>query len=204
MEIVQRLRQRLEKPLPGLLSQMKMSSPVRRMYEEIPFNAKKAAVLLLLYPHSDFLAFPLIKRVEDGGVHSGQMAFPGGRFEPQDESLLHTALRETYEEIGVLSSSSHVIGKLTDVYIPPSNSLVSPYVAFVKEKPSFVPDQKEVASVLEIPVVHLHRPESKTIKEVVVMQQYRLRVPAFEIEGEIIWGATAMIISEFLDVLQEV
>ncbi|MCS6832113.1 MAG: CoA pyrophosphatase [Flammeovirgaceae bacterium] len=204
MDVIERLRRRLEKPLPGVLSQMKMSSPIsRKMNEDPPSNAKKSAVLLLLYPHEDFLAFPLIKRVEDGRVHSGQMAFPGGRFEPQDKTLLDTALRETHEEIGVPPSMSRIVGKLTDLYVPPSNSLVSPYVAFTAEKPKFVPDQKEVAKIVETAVAHLYRPENKTMKEVVIMERYRLKVPAFDVAGEVVWGATAMIISEFLDVLNE-
>jgi 8-oxo-dGTP pyrophosphatase MutT (NUDIX family) len=197
---VEKLKDNLQKPLPGINAQMKMSSPTRGMYYDIPDNAKKSAVLLLLFPFENKIMLPLIKRPDYDGVHSGQMAFPGGKIEEGDDSLMHTALRETFEEIGVEVSKNQVLGKLTDLYIPPSNSLVSPYVAFINQKPIYQPDNKEVARVIESPIEHFQNPLTLTQKEITI-KQFKLKVPAYMLEGEIVWGATAMIISEFLELL---
>jgi 8-oxo-dGTP pyrophosphatase MutT (NUDIX family) len=197
---VENIKNNLQKPLPGLNAQMKMSSPTRGLNYDIPENAKKSAVLLLLFPFEDKIMLPLIKRPDYEGVHSGQMAFPGGKVEKGDNSLIHTALRETYEEIGVEVSSTHILGKLTDLYIPPSNSLVSPYVAFINQKPIYQLDKNEVARLIESPIEHFQNPMNITQKEI-TLKQYKIKVPAFMLEGEIVWGATAMIISEFLEVI---
>ncbi|GAB4339885.1 MAG: CoA pyrophosphatase [Flammeovirgaceae bacterium] len=198
---VEKLKEKLQKPLPGLAAQMKMSAPTRGIHYDIPEDVKKSAVLLLLFPFEGRIRLPLIKRPDYGGVHSGQMALPGGKIEEGDISLMHTALRETHEEIGVKISPENVLGKLTDLYVPPSNSLVSPYIAFIEQRPTYRLAHNEVAKLIESSIEHLQHPLTFAQKEISI-QQFKLKVPAFVVEEEIVWGATAMIISEFLEIIK--
>lgn len=202
------LRQRLKTdPLPGVEAQKRMAPPGRfpKEGEPNPYvtndSTRFAAVLLLLYPDPSFqqLIFPLIVRAEqEGSVHSGQVAFPGGKVE-LGENPLETALRETEEEIGVKVTPEQVLGELTEIYIPPSNFMVYPYVAFIEQKPAFLPDTKEVASIFETPVLRLLTEETRKIKPV----QYKgmdLLLPYLDLDQNMVWGATAMILSEFAEI----
>ncbi|HAI76862.1 MAG TPA: coenzyme A pyrophosphatase [Microscillaceae bacterium] len=201
-------RQRLKTdPLPGVEAQKRLAPPGRfpKEGEPNPYVANDqtrfAAVLLLLYPDPtrQQLVFPLIVRTEqEGSVHSGQVAFPGGKVEP-GENPLETALRETAEEIGVKVSPEQVLGELTEIYIPPSNFMVYPFVAYVEQKPLFLPDAQEVASIFETPVAKLLSDDTRKIKPV----QYKgmdLLLPYLDLDQNMVWGATAMILSEFAEV----
>ena len=140
-----KLKHRLSLPLPGRDAQLRMANAERRLtisHYKIPQDAKWGSVLILFYEDENKIKLPLILRPTYEGVHSAQVAFPGGRFEPADENLVNTALRETNEEIGILPGDVEVLGKLTELYIPPSKFLVHPHVGMIKYKPSL--DRKSV------------------------------------------------------------
>lgn len=199
------LRERLQQPLPGLEAQLRMVGRVRAMPDKVPDTARASAVLCLLYPIDGVLHMLLIKRVEDGKAHSGQISFPGGRQDPWDADLRATALREANEEVGVMSADVDIIGALTPLYIPISNFQVYPFVAYTQQRPSFNLSVDEVSYVLEIPVDLLLHPSSKTVLDVrsPAIQAVIKDVHAYQLPNAMIWGATAMMISELEAILQE-
>ncbi len=201
------LEDKFKKPLPGLSSQLKMAS-MKRIVEggqvKIPGNAKKAGVLVLFYPIMDQPHIVFIRRNEYPGVHSGQISFPGGAYEEADSDIVTTALRESEEEIGVDRSVVRVLGRLTDLYIPPSNFLVSPVVGYSILRPEFCPDPQEVDRILEISFNAISDSENLTEKQIEIFPGTRITAPGYFIEDQIIWGATAMILHELTDVISSV
>ncbi|GAA6768533.1 hypothetical protein AAFH68_44890 [Flavobacterium sp. CGRL1] len=158
--------------------------------------------MMLFYPKNEKTHLILIVRNAYNGVHSSQIAFPGGKYEITDRDYQETALRETSEEIGVLSEKIEIIKHFTPMYIPPSNFLVHPYLGIAKEELSFYPDAREVASIIELPLsVFL---DDEIMIETTLSTSYGndILVPAFYIQNHIVWGATAMILSELRDVLK--
>ncbi|RTZ05281.1 CoA pyrophosphatase [Flavobacterium sp. GSP27] len=167
-------------------------------------NPRIAAVMMLFYPKKDSAHFVLIVRNSYKGVHSAQIAFPGGKYELQDGNYAITALRETHEEVGIHPDKIEIIKPFTQIYIPPSNFMVYPFLGISKEELVFVLEPAEVASIIEIPL-------STFLSDAIVIEaklstSYAndINVPAFKIEEHIIWGATAMMLSELKDVLKEV
>jgi 8-oxo-dGTP pyrophosphatase MutT (NUDIX family) len=155
--------------------------------------------LILFYEKHNLVHTVLIKRPVYEGVHSGQVAFPGGKWEVADKSLYHTAIRESAEEIGILPEKVEFIGKLTDLYIPPSNYIVSPFVGIYNHIPTFSPDPNEVSAVIEIPLNELLRlTDPFQLVEFILPGGISLQSPGFDYQGNIVWGATAMILNEFL------
>ena len=192
--------------LPGKDAHVKMAPQpldLRRFTTSYSEQPKKSGVLLLFYPDQGAVYFPLIKRPQYPGVHSGQVGFPGGKMEPSDPDILFTALREAEEEIGIDASKVVVLGRLTDLYIPTSNFLVSPVLGFVSEKPSFVPEQREVARIIATEVISLFHPEVRKQTQLAVGGGMYLDTPYFAVEEEVVWGATAMILSELIQVLYQ-
>lgn len=187
--------------LPGEEIQLKMA-PMERLAEMKRLainkaNAHKAGVMVLFYPSlDDRTRFVLILRKTYRGVHSGQVGFPGGRYEPEDIDLLKTALRETEEEVGVPQSSITVIKQLTQMYIPPSNFLVHPYMGFTEVNPTFVLQPDEVEDIIEVDVNHFLDDSIIISKKITTSYAVDIDVPAFQINGHVVWGATAMILSE--------
>jgi len=204
-DFIKRLRINLGKPLPGLEVQYQMA-PVTKM-EQLVYNhndtpPRKSSVLALLYPEGEETMLVVIKRAIDQSVHSGQLSFPGGQAEPFDKDMVATALRETNEELGIDSSLVHVLGTLTPVYISPSNFNVVPVVGYLEAKPLFTPNE-EVEKVLTVAISELMKPDAKKIRQVTTRYVTGLDVPCYLIEGEILWGATAMMIRELLEVGKE-
>lgn len=200
------LQQAFIKELPGKDAHVRMAPQpldLRRFTTTFSEPPKKSGVLLLFYPDQGAVYFPLIKRPQYPGVHSGQVGFPGGKMEPSDPDILFTALREAEEEIGINASKVEVLGRLTDLYIPASNFLVSPVVGFVPEKPSFVPEQREVARIIVTEVISLFHPEVRKQTRLAVGGGMYLDTPYFAVEEEVVWGATAMILSELIQVLDQ-
>jgi 8-oxo-dGTP pyrophosphatase MutT (NUDIX family) len=200
------LKERLQQPLPGEKAHERMMARVKAMPFEIPENARPSAVLSLLFPKKDELHLLLIKRTEDGHAHSGQISFPGGRQEPTDANLRATALREAQEEVGIMSSDVTILGPLTHLYIPVSNFLVYPFIAYAEKKPEYNLSHDEVARVIEVPVKDILSTERKTISTVTspADKSFVRKVNAYQlIDGSIIWGATAMILSEIEVILSE-
>lgn len=183
-----------------------MLARVKAMPFEVPANARPSAVLSLLFPKEDQLHLLLIKRTEDGHAHSGQISFPGGRQEPTDADLRATALREAQEEVGIMSSDVSILGSLTHLYIPVSNFLVYPFLAYAEKKPEYNLSRDEVARVIEVPVKDFLSSDRKTIATVTspADKTFVRKVSAYQLEdGSIVWGATAMILSEIEVVLSE-
>lgn len=198
----EQLAAELKKPLPGVDAQLRMSPAMRRP-ESAEYPLKNAGVLILLYPHRRLVYTVFIKRTEYEGVHSGQVSLPGGMFKEEDDSLMNTALREANEETGIDISSVTVIGKLTQLHIPVSNVNVHAFVGVTDSRPVFVHDPAEVQYLIEESLDELlnevnHKTKSMTLfgNEVIV--------PYFDIRDNHIWGATAMIISEFAEIVKKV
>ena len=193
-------------PLPGTPSQLKMAS-MRRLMKFgkifVPAKVKKAGVLALFYPTDGHICLVFIIRAEYPGVHSGQISFPGGRMEDGDTDMVATALREAEEEIGVERDSVIPIGNLTDLYIPPSNFLVTPVVGYTLERPDFKPDPDEVDRILEVSLDHLLNEGTRQEQEIMIFPAIKLKVPCFYVDGNMIWGATAMVLSELIDVINQ-
>ena len=167
-------------------------------------NPKKAAVLMLLYPKNNKTHLVLIERNSYLGVHSSQIAFPGGKVEVNDPSVAFTALRETQEEIGVEMNKVSIIKAFTEVYIPPSNFMVFPFLGYVNEELQFNPEPREVASVIELSIENFLDERLVVTKEMNTSYSNSIRVPAFKIKEYYVWGATAMILSEVKEVLKKI
>lgn len=175
---------------------------MRRFDPILPQNHKVGAVLILFYPGENSTFFPLIKRPEYPGVHSGQIAFPGGKMEPEDLDETETALREAWEEVGVLPEKVQLLGKMSDLFIPASNFLVSPIIGFAESKPDFVPEKREVERIIQASVSSLYEPEFRKQKILEISKNFKLDTPYFEVEKEMVWGATAMILGELIQILE--
>lgn len=200
-EGIKRIKSSLEKPLPGEEIQYLMA-PVHRKSREAYLTAnpthRSSSILILLYPGlQGNLSTLLIKRPENSGVHSGQIAFPGGKVEP-GESRQEAALREAQEEVGVVPSMVELVGELTSLFIPASNFLVHSFIGMTTQTPQFIPNPEEVALLLPTSMEDLLQ---MPVRENVFNTSYGLlNAPSFDLHGHLIWGATAMIINEFREV----
>ncbi len=203
IHFINNLTRKLREPLPGNAAHELMSPASRRKYPSNPdlSKAKLSSVLALFYPADKSIRLIFIQRPLYNGVHSGQIAFPGGRFEETDRNLMETALRETYEEIGISPEQIHVMGKLTNLYIPPSNFLVFPYLGYLSNEPVFVPDPQEVHEVFSLNVFDLLKKDMLQEREVSGLN-YQLSVPCFYINNRLIWGATSMMLSELIEIIR--
>ena len=198
------LRERLAEPLPGPDAHLKMAARSRlRMAMQPNERTRRSAVLIVFYPYQNSIFLPLILRPQYDGVHAGQMAFPGGRMERTDESLIRTALREAQEEVGIRVTDVKVLGKLTEIYIPPSNFYVQPVVGILPYRPDFYPDPREVEHVVEVSLDEL-MDESIIGENGIEIKGALIDAPFYQIQGFKVWGATAMMISELLTVIHSV
>ena len=183
----------------GLNAQFKLAPKLRIKYtldKIVTLNPKKAAVLALFYPDEDQnTRFLLTLRASYKGTHSSQISFPGGKIELQDNSMKETALRETFEEVGIKPNTIKTFKEMTDVFIPPSNFLVKPFLGYINSIPTFVKNH-EVASIIEVKLADLLNDSS--ISSTIVSTSYakKLEVPCFVLNNTIVWGATAMMLSE--------
>jgi 8-oxo-dGTP pyrophosphatase MutT (NUDIX family) len=201
-EILRRLEEVLIKDKPGLRAQLKMvphPRPGQAVYTDVEETSIKAAVMILLYLRDDAWNVVFIRRPSTVLHHKDQISFPGGGIEP-GEDFVQAALRETREEIGVPPEKVRVLGALTPLYIPPSNFCVYPVVAAVDGPLSFTPQAEEVAEVIEVPLDRLLEPET-VHEETRTIRGETVSVPFYAHGGHKIWGATAMVLAEFLDVL---
>ncbi len=200
------LKQRLLEPLPGWRGQQCACPPGRPLDEAgVVRNAKKAGVMALLAPGLDGQpCLLLMQRTLDGSAHSGQLAFPGGAEEPADRgNMLTTAMREMEEEVGVTLEEGNVLGALSPLYIPPSRFLVYPFVAWLDALPKFRLQEEEVADVLMVPLSGFPRAGERWGSFPIRTPRGTMTVPGMPCGGQILWGATAMMISELLIVLEE-
>ena len=197
------LQKRLQEPLPGEEAHRKMASSSRlRLSAKPNERTRRSAVLILFYPYHGSIYLPLILRPQYDGVHAGQMAFPGGRMERNDESLIRTALREAQEEIGIRITDVKVLGKLTELFIPPSNFFVLPVVGTISYRPDFYPDPREVEQVIEVPFDTL-LDDTIVGDTQIEVRGITIDAPFYQIQNHRVWGATAMMIAELLTVIAE-
>lgn len=200
------LKERLEQSLPGIIAQQRMASSIRqtlRLKANPDAYTRQSAVLILLYPSNGIVHVPLILRPVYRGVHSGQVGFPGGRAEESDKDLIATALREAQEEIGIQPESVEIVGLLSPLFVPASNFIINPVVGATSVRPAFVPDPREVDTLLEVPLDEL-RDVNKIGEKEISVGDISVRAPYYDLQGQTVWGATAMVLSEFLVVLEEV
>jgi 8-oxo-dGTP pyrophosphatase MutT (NUDIX family) len=200
------LSEELKKPLPGEDAQYMMAPSYRphlTKEEIMAYNPRLGGVLLLLYVKNGEFNIVFTKRLEYNGVHSAQMSFPGGKKEARDENLTQTALRETYEEVGVAPEKIEILGRLTELFIPPSNFLITPSVGFATGIDIFTPQQSEVAEIVEIPVSFFLDEKNVNPKTPITLPgNHFVEVPAYIFNEHIIWGATAIVLSEFVAILK--
>lgn len=191
--------------LPGWDSHQKLSPPYREKYD-LEFikrtNPKSASVMILLYQNqSGEIEFPIIMRVSYEGAHSHQFSLPGGQFEEQDISFDETAIRETVEELGVEYENIEIIRQLSEIYIPPSNFLVYPYIGIYTGEPNFTPEEREVQYIVPLDLEAFLNAEHEVFEREFSGQV--VEIPGYNIgDEEYLWGATAMILEEFKDYLK--
>ncbi|MDR6160372.1 MULTISPECIES: NUDIX hydrolase [Chryseobacterium] len=192
--------------LPGENAHGVFSPPYRPVftYEEVLANNPKfAAVNIILYLKNDEWHFPLIQRtINEHDRHSGQISLPGGKREEMDRDFAETAIRETSEEIGIEKHYVRIIRDMSPIYIPPSNFYVYPYISYTKKNPEFILQQSEAVEVIEFPITcFLSLPDEPEI--MALPTAGGKEVPVINFNGYIIWGATAMILSEFSQLLKK-
>ncbi len=198
---IARIKSAFDKPLPGKTAQYDMAHAFRGPYPKSPEDARKAGVMLLLFPENEQWNVVFIQRPtkNPNDRHAGQLSFPGGKYEEVDMDMSATALRETQEEVGVRMNQVQLIGPLTDLYIPVSNFLVSPFVGYVDKKPEWIPQKEEVASIVEFPINAFRNTDARGLTDIKIGTHLRLQqVPYFDLNGKVLWGATAMMMNEFL------
>lgn len=167
-------------------------------------NPRKAAVMMLFYPKNGNTYIVLIVRNSYKGVHSSQIAFPGGKVEVYDATIEQAAIRETKEEIGIDSEEIHVVRAFSEVYIPPSNFRVFPFLGYCKAEPTFIPDPREVAGIIELSLDDFLDENHVEVKRISASYAQDVDVPSFIVGEHIVWGATAMMLSELKEVLKSV
>jgi 8-oxo-dGTP pyrophosphatase MutT (NUDIX family) len=196
------LKELFDRPLVGIGAHDVMAPSHRHPpgMKEHTLPPRKSAVMLILFGDADNLSTIFIKRPEYDGYHGGQMAFPGGKFERRDKSMLDTAIRECHEEVGIFVAPSDIVGELSLLHIPVSNLDVYPFVAYLPHLPPLVLDPREVAYTVEARIAQLHQPATVCHKEL-FMNGVPVQIPYYDVSGHEVWGATAMITAELLAML---
>ena len=202
----QNLEERLRRPLPGLPAQLRMMPvpppPGQKTYTEVGDDCLQGAVLALLYPRGGKTHLIFIRRPQTVVHHKGQISFPGGHVEA-GETRVQAAVREAQEEVGLIPETARVLGALTPLYIPPSGYCIYPFVAVTDSTPRFVPEPEEVDEILEIPVAHL-LDENNARQETWTFEIGPREVPFYAFGPHKIWGATAMVLAELLEIFRSV
>ena len=203
-QLVAHLSIQLKAPLPGIEAQKRMLPVMEQAdrFDKLAMDkARPGAVLIVLYPQGNSTYFPLIKRPEYIGAHSGQIALPGGKVDAIDKDFEATALREAEEEVSVNRNDVKILGHLTELFVPVSNFIIYPYVGYLNVAPVLKPEPREVAEIIRADINQIFDPANVKQKEIIVRSQ-QLQAPYFDYNGHMIWGATAMILAEFSEVVK--
>jgi 8-oxo-dGTP pyrophosphatase MutT (NUDIX family) len=205
-QILHKIKQIHPDNLPGFEAQVKMSPPLRKKYNAediLQYKPKESAVMVLCYEKEEECYIAFTQRHEYDGAHSGQISLPGGKKDKEDIDLKATAIRETLEEIGVVISREQIVSELTWLYVPPSNFIIYPFVSCLEEVPRFIKEEKEVKEILEIRVQDFL---NNAHKKKYLYKNEKLGIsfesPSYVINGNTIWGATAMILSELISIIE--
>lgn len=204
-QLVKNIYNAFDQPLPGFEAHLELAPYRKKVELNIKKNNPKiASTLLLLYPNHNDIYFCLTERQTYKGTHSNQISFPGGKNEI-GETIKETALRECNEEIGVPIDEINIVGELTQVYVPPSNFLIHPFVGFCDFKPNFKPNSREVKSIIEIKLNDLSK--INLIKKTRMNfggkeKKFEVKVPYMDLNNKIVWGATSVILNEFRKMLK--
>lgn len=198
--IIDEIKKNIKNALPGNAAHLRMAPSHRgdllKKVDEKDY--RKSAVLIALYPDNEKIYTALIKRTTYNGAHSGQVGFPGGKYEESDGTLIQTALREAHEEVGINPSDVEVLGMLTPLLIPVSNMEVQPVIGLLNERPELILNPEEVEFTIEVPICHLKNPKNQ-MRKTITVRGYSIDAPYFKVDCEDVWGATAMIIAEFIE-----
>lgn len=203
-EFINSLKEEIAKGLPGWDAQKRMAPLGRdkKLYTSVTDNSvRESGVLIWLYPNENKIFTRLILRTT-GGVHSGQVAFPGGKVEPTDHDFWSTALREANEEIGLSADNILKVGALTPLYIPPSNFWVHPFIGAGKGPQAATISQTEVQKYFDVEIIKLLQPDYKMEGLITLASGEQRITPIYNFEGHAIWGATAMILSELEELVR--
>lgn len=204
-ELSKKLSERLLQPLPGgdahELFRAHPVGDVKPLFDH-KLPPKPGGVIILLYEEKGKIKFPLTKRPEYTGAHSGQVSLPGGKAEPGEDAIA-TALRECEEEIGIDRNYVSVIGRLSDFFVMPSNFMVTPVIASIDTSIAFRPDTREVVKIISADLEDILKDDAMKQKEILAAGRFRMNAPHFVIEDEVVWGATAMMVNEFRMILRE-
>lgn len=201
---INQLKAELQLRMPGVEAHLRLAPEIRindLKTEKPPAHAIDSAVLIILYPCNGSLHSVVILRNEYDGAHSGQISLPGGKREESDADFKNTALREAQEEIGIIPEEMEIIGQLSRFYIRPSNYIVYPFVAYHANRPEFHPDATEVQRIIEIDIFNDITYDKITFKTLCFKNNIQIDAPGFIIQNEFMWGATAMIFSELIQIL---
>lgn len=204
-DLVATLQHTLKGELPGAEAHQLMA-PKHRPGFKLKFDTppRPGAVMILLYEEEGVIQFPLIRRTEYRGVHSGQIALPGGKAEDTDVDLIATAVREAQEELGIDPQKIDIVGSLTSFFVAASNFQILPVVAYAKEFPQFVPEEREVAGVVTADLQTMINPETVKEKEITPAEGITFDAPYYDLNGTVVWGATAMMLSEFVTLTKRI
>jgi len=206
-DIASTLAHLLSDDLPGTDSQNMMSPVVdNELYRVVPDDHRVACVMALIHQKSDgdwYLSYIRRAASHPDDKHAGQVGFPGGKYEEEDSSLLDCALREVEEELGIPMNDIEVLGELTSLYVFASNFLVYPYVGILRDEPKYIPQESEVAGVIEVAISDLITDQIKIEKNMTLAAGHQQLVPGYDLGEDFLWGATAMITSELVHILRQ-
>ncbi|MBK7810740.1 MAG: CoA pyrophosphatase [Saprospiraceae bacterium] len=201
-KFIESLAYRLTEPLPGYQAHKEVAPLPHRLLEPWADDHSQASVLILLIESDGDVYFPLIQRqTHPSDPHTGQIGLPGGKMEISDPNPAFTALRETYEEIGVQSEMVKIVGSLSPLYIPVSKFVVNPFIGWCTKIPNFKLQESEVKSLYKCPLQHLQNPQLFSQRDLQTSYAKSIKVAGFALDDAWVWGATAMILSEFREVL---
>ncbi len=201
-DVIKIVQNRLEnETLPGEAAHYQMAPDERPGLATDSANANIGSVLLLVYPRRETPHLLLIQRTEYQGVHSGQVSFPGGKMEARDKDLSETALRETEEETGWPAKAVSVLGEISRLYIPPSNFMVYPIVGFSLDLWQFRLERQEVEHIIEVPLALLFENHIRKRGLIRLSNGNSVDCPYYDLKGHVVWGATAMMLNEFISLL---